>query len=213
MKNRFLEKVKDWLGSDEEVMKAKLPRKGMSAIEGRKESIDPNKIEIIIVSDNHMQTEGLKKVLAYHDDVDYFLHCGDSNLDHDHELMKPFITVKGNTDFKQRYWDEEEVKLANGELIWMTHGHEHRVGQGVDGLLRVTKRSKPRPSIILYGHTHVVDVKMIDGCLIINPGSISLPRDGIKRTYAKLVVTPESYDVTILDVKDHSLVREFQFPR
>lgn len=209
---RFLEKMKDLSGSVEE--EAVQSCKEMPVKKGPKKNTDPNSTKIIIVSDNHMKTDGLKKVLEYHaDEADYFLHCGDSNLNHDHEMMKSFITVKGNTDCIQKYQVEEEVRLANGELIWIVHGHAHQVARGVDALLQSAKMSESVPSIILYGHTHMIDVQMIDGCLIINPGSISVPRDGIICTYAKLVVMPESYDVTILDVKDHSVVKEFQFPR
>ena len=205
---RFFEKMKSRSESAEE----RQSLKKIPTEKGPRENTDPTNIKMIIVSDNHMKTDGLKKVLAHHaEETDYFLHCGDSNLDPDHNMMKPFITVKGNTDFMQNYQDEEEVRLPNGALIWITHGHKHQVDRGVDMLLRYANILEPFPSIILYGHTHIKDVKMLGDCLIINPGSISTPRDGIIRTYVKLVMTPDAYRVTILDVADHSVVKEFQF--
>lgn len=221
---QFLEKIKNWLALDEgvskrvdeKVIKEEKPLVETPPRRGYRENIDPNNMKIIIVSDNHMRTEGLENVLSQHrHDTDYFLHCGDSNLEHDHELMKAFITVKGNTDYVHRYLYDETVKLPNGELIWITHGHNHYVNQGVDILVDFApamSRSQC-PSIILYGHTHKVDVQRREDLLIINPGSISSPRDGIIRTYAKLMITPEAYEVTILDIKDHSVVKEFQFPK
>lgn len=122
--------------------------------------------KIIVVSDNHMRTEGLKQILDFHaNEVDYFMHCGDSNLEHDHEVMKSFITVKGNTDFMEEYQEQEVVRLASGEHVWIVHGHMHHVNHGLDDLLQATKNFQVKPSVILYGHTHRVDVQMIGGCL------------------------------------------------
>ena len=210
---QLLKKMKDRSGEPQEA-DALQSRKKIPTKKGPTENTDPNRIEMVIVSDNHMKTTGLKKVLEYHaDTTDYFLHCGDSNLNHDHALMKAFTTVKGNTDFMQKYQNEEKVELVNGELVWIVHGHMHQVNRDVNALLQAAKTFETIPSIILYGHTHRVDVKMIEGCLIINPGSISSPRDGMICTYAKLVVTPERYEVAILDVKNHKAIKEFQFPK
>jgi len=199
---KLLEKIEKFLNSSEE-----------ERFIGDIDAVKDGPLEIIIVSDNHLDKSGLEKVLEYHTDVDGFLHCGDSNLEADSDLMKPFITVKGNTDHLQDYKNEEKIKLATGELIWMTHGHNYLVGNGTDRLLTRAKKMNQLPAIILYGHTHRVDVRMQEGILIINPGSIAIPRDGIYRTYAKLQVTPERYHIQILHIKDHIVLKEFQFPR
>jgi len=171
------------------------------------------KLEIIIVSDNHSEKSGLEKVLEHHADANYFLHCGDSNLQPKLDLIKPFITVKGNTDFWQEYQNDEIIELTTGEKIWMTHGHRFSVNSGTDKLVKYAEIMNPSPTIILYGHTHKVDVKMQNGILLINPGSIAFPRDGIRRTYAKLLVTSEYYDIQILDIQDHGCIKDFQFLR
>ena len=180
------------------------------------ENIEPVKdgsLEIIIVSDNHLEKSGLAKVLKYHAGADYFLHCGDSNLQPNLDLMKSFITVRGNTDFLLDYENDEVIELATGEKVWMTHGHRFSVGFGTDHLLTQAELMNPSPAIILYGHTHKVDVKMQKGILIINPGSIAFPRDGTHRTYAKLQIIPERYHIQILNIRNHKVVKEFQFPR
>jgi putative phosphoesterase len=175
--------------------------------------IKDGSLEIIIVSDNHLEKSGLAKVLEYHADADHFLHCGDSNLQPDLDLMKSFVTVSGNTDFFTGYQNDEIVELATGENIWITHGHNWSVGIDTDKLIRQAERMVPTPAIVLYGHTHRVDVSMQKGILIINPGSIAFPRDGIRRTYAKLQVTPEIYNIQILNIKNHSLIKELKFSK
>jgi len=182
------------------------------------------KLEVIIVSDNHEAKEGLQDVLHQHPNADYYFHCGDSNLSSDLDLMKPFITVSGNTDYDYDYHDNEWCVLSSGDRIWMTHGHAYSVNRSTEGLVESAipdaelvipiKYRTARTSIILYGHTHLVDVKMEKGLLIINPGSIALPRGGtFIRSYARLEITPEVYKIQIKNAKDHTIVEEFQFPR
>jgi len=170
-------------------------------------------IEVIIVSDNHGNKNGLKKVIEqYHEETNYFLHCGDSTFPFDDELMAKFKTVRGNCDNDDRYKLVQEIEiLETKDKIVMVHGNRQEVNYGTDQLIDEFK--KKEPTILLYGHTHKVDVKMRDKILIINPGSIFAPRAGNIRTYAKLKIRPDNYNVEILDINDHAIVKEFQFLR
>ena len=170
-------------------------------------------IEVIIVSDNHGSYHGLAKIVDYHINSDYFLHCGDSNLEPKDELMARFVAVKGNTDIIYNYQENEFVELETEERILITHGHKFAVGFGMDKLLTYAKSLEKIPNMIFYGHTHKVDVQMLDHILIINPGSVQQPRDENPRAYAKLRITPNAYDIEVLAVKDHRVIKEFQFPR
>lgn len=65
--------------------------------------------------------------------------------------------------------------LPFGErLIYITHGH------------KVTKASPPplKPGdIVLYGHTHIPDNSEAGGIRWLNPGSVSIPKNGSKNGY------------------------------
>jgi len=183
-----------------------------------------DEIEVIIVSDNHEAKEGLASILEEHPDADHYFHCGDSNLDSSMDIMQRFITVKGNTDYTFDYKDKERLALASGDYVLVTHGHLYSVNRGTRGLVEMEnfsmfeamyRKQKPaKTTIIMYGHTHIVDVKMEEKVLVINPGSVALPRGGSStRTYARLVITPAFYDVEIKNARDHSIVQTFQFPR
>ena len=67
---------------------------------------------------------------------------------------------------------------ANGQnVIYMTHGHH-------------TSPSNPPPmkkgDILLFGHTHIPQAEARDGVAFMNPGSVSLPKNGSPRSYIVL---------------------------
>lgn len=59
--------------------------------------------------------------------------------------------------------------MADGSYFYLTHGH-HANPDALPPL--------PEGSIFLYGHTHVKLDKVINGIHCLNPGSISIPKDG-----------------------------------
>lgn len=59
--------------------------------------------------------------------------------------------------------------LVDGKTFYLTHGH-HENPENLPLL--------PEGSIFLSGHTHVKMDKVINGVRCINPGSVSIPKDG-----------------------------------
>lgn len=74
------------------------------------------------------------------------------------QMVLPFPCL---ADFSQLYVD--------GRLMHLTHGH-HQNPQNLPPL--------PQGSIFLYGHTHVKFDQVVDGIRCLNPGSLSIPKDG-----------------------------------
>lgn len=62
-----------------------------------------------------------------------------------------------------------------GITIYMSHGHKY----SPDNLPPI-----PRGSLFLSGHTHVLSIEERDGITCVNPGSVSLPKNGNPKTYA-----------------------------
>ena len=57
-----------------------------------------------------------------------------------------------------------------GVIVYMTHGHRHRVKQYLAELLRDARACGVQA--VLYGHTHVADCHQEDdGLWVLNPGS------------------------------------------
>ena len=59
--------------------------------------------------------------------------------------------------------------LVDGTTFYLTHGHHHNP----DALPPLEAGS-----IFLSGHTHVKLDRMVDGVRCLNPGSVSIPKDG-----------------------------------
>lgn len=59
--------------------------------------------------------------------------------------------------------------LVDGTLFHLSHGH-HQNPENLPPL--------PEGSVFLFGHTHVKLDKMVGGVRCLNPGSLSIPKDG-----------------------------------
>lgn len=79
------------------------------------------------------------------------------------------------------------VLMADGKTFYLTHGHH----QNPDSLPEL-----PEGSIFLYGHTHVKFDQVVKGIRCLNPGSVSIPKDG---SHSCLVYEDGSFRVCILE--------------
>lgn len=130
-------------------------------------------MQVLIVSDNHGDVGVLNKLVEkYQAQVDYMVHCGDSEMTSDDLMWGTMTTVRGNTD-TSGFKDIEIISTEQGNIV-VAHGHLHQVKQTLDQLVDLAKQNKAE--VICYGHTHVMDNTIQEGILVINPGSISLPR-------------------------------------
>ncbi len=113
------------------------------------------------------------------------IHLGDSQCDPD-VIRKmagcPVDIVRGNCDID--IYDVPLCKLVEigGYRILLLHGHQYGGMAGI-GSMRETARENDA-SIVMFGHTHIPLVDTRDGVTVVNPGSISLPRqEGRKPSY------------------------------
>lgn len=141
-------------------------------------------MKILIVSDTHGWDDTFEKVLMKEAPVDLLIHCGDIEGSEEYfELLCecPTQFVRGNNDFYSSLPSEVVFELC-GYRIMVTHGHYYGVSMGVDWLIEEAKER--RADIVMYGHTHCPDFVKADGMIVLNPGSLSLPRQkGRKPTY------------------------------
>lgn len=162
-------------------------------------------MKILVVSDSHGDTELLHDIISQNRTFcDLVIHLGDNLLDIN-DVMRDFPTIAklgvlGNCDFASMYQDAktEGCFTAEGRRIFYTHGHKYNVNYGLDYIVANAKLKGC--DIVLYGHTHVSLCQEINGVLVINPGSISRPRDGSGGSYVKLSVDGKTVKYEIVEV-------------
>lgn len=138
-------------------------------------------MKVLIVSDTHRHNENFLKVIDRVKPVDLVVHCGD--VEGDENLIAdaagcPVQMVAGNNDFWSDLPKEKEFMIGNYK-VWLTHGHNYYVSMNYE-----TIRHEARAryiDIVMFGHTHKPIVDISDDLTIVNPGSLSYPRQEGRR--------------------------------
>lgn len=141
-------------------------------------------MKILIVSDTHGRHANLDEALAREGKIDMLLHLGDlENEEHYIETIAewPYYMIAGNNDLFSHLPKEREIRIGNHK-VWMTHGNQYYVSMGTS---RLREAAKARGmDFVLFGHTHKPCVDDSEVPILVNPGSISYPRqEGRKASY------------------------------
>ena len=130
-------------------------------------------MRILVISDSHGRNDDIEGVLKQVGDIDMMIHCGDVERGDSYirEIADcPVVMVAGNNDYYLDLPSEEEVRIGDYKVL-VTHGHGYYV---------------------MYGHTHVPYIEIGDDVTILNPGSISYPRQpGRKPTFLIMEIDEE----------------------
>lgn len=159
-------------------------------------------MKIAVVSDTHRIHSKIMKVCESIKALnpDMILHLGDVTDDADYMealLDREVRRVPGNCDVADREPGTLFIK-AEGLLILATHGHHHRVKTTLHDLARDAKKHGAK--VALFGHTHVALEDEVDGVMVLNPGSASLPKNNQKSGYAMMTVTGEDISVKFIHI-------------
>lgn len=140
-------------------------------------------MKALIVSDTHRKDDNLQMVIEEHLPLDMLIHLGDAEgseylirelVNRDCELY----LVQGNNDFFSDLEGELEVELGPHRMF-LTHGHYYNVSLGVEGL--VEEAAERGCDVAMYGHTHRPYLEQSGTVTVLNPGSLSYPRQEGRR--------------------------------
>lgn len=140
-------------------------------------------MRVLIVSDTHRRHETLEKILAEEEPFDMMIHCGDIEGEEEYifNLTGPecaCIMVPGNNDFLSNLPRERTVDIM-GYKVWITHGHNHYVS--LDTAIIEDEALSRGVNIVMFGHTHKPLVEHNNEVYLINPGSLTYPRQAGRR--------------------------------
>ncbi|MBQ2968124.1 MAG: metallophosphoesterase [Clostridia bacterium] len=128
---------------------------------------------ILVLSDTHGQIARAERIIEAIK-PDAVIHLGDlvrdaQDLSFIYDM--PIYMVRGNNDFSMM--DAEHVYEIFGLRFFCAHGHTLSKERGI-------ARAKEENCIAyLCGHTHQSCFYEQDGVTVMNPGSVSRPRDGV----------------------------------
>ena len=153
-------------------------------------------LRILIMSDSHGRNENVELAIAQvREEIGEFqmlIHLGDVGDAREIESLAgvPCYIVRGNTDYDAKLLNANVIE-ASGHRIFATHGHLYQVDMRLD-LLRFAALENDC-DIAMYGHTHVPYLEEdTDDVTILNPGSISKPRQADHRyTYMVMEIDDE----------------------
>lgn len=137
-------------------------------------------MNILVFSDSHGRVLNMFN-LVENISPDAVIHLGDYDEDaHDLRRSYPNIdvySVRGNNDYGSDCPLFSVITL-DGVKMYLTHGHREGVVWTSSGDVGKCAE-KYNCSVALYGHTHCANACCYNNIHIFNPGSISLPRQGV----------------------------------
>ena len=141
-------------------------------------------MKVLIVSDTHRQNGNLCQAIIDESPIDLLIHLGD--LEGSENYIQsiascPVEMVSGNNDFFSRLPREKEIHIGKYTAM-LTHGHYYQVSLGTEYL---EEEARIRGvDIVMFGHIHRPVLEEEEGLTVLNPGSISYPRqEGRQPTY------------------------------
>jgi hypothetical protein len=145
--------------------------------------------QALIFSDSHGKIDKTLEIIRQYPKAEAVFHCGDILGDEERlrrSTPHTVAIVRGNCDYNYDL-PQEIVTAFAGKKIALCHGHRQAMYGGVD-LLKYWAMEK-EADIVLFGHTHVPFIEQSSTLTVINPGSISKPRqEGHRPSYAVLEI-------------------------
>ncbi len=152
-----------------------------------------------VFSDSHGSIDRLDDLLLRLGQVDSVFHLGDVTEDAPRNaarLNSGFVSVRGNCDPWSREPAERIIEWF-GHRILLVHGHLYS-----GKLALYYKASAEQCDAVCFGHTHVASIETYHGILMVNPGSLSRPRDRKGPSCAVLTVTEAEIAAELLCCRD-----------
>ena len=154
-------------------------------------------VKILVVSDTHGMDRVFYDLYRKVKPVDMVIHAGDTQGSEDdmaNFVDCPFAAVMGNNDFFSTL-PKDRVFDYNGKRFFITHGHYYSVSSGYD---RIVDEAKSRGAdFAIFGHTHRPYYEKIDGIHVINPGSLSYPRQFSRKPSYAMIEIDAAGDVKV----------------
>lgn len=152
--------------------------------------------KILVVSDSHGRNENIRKAVERAREIvgkiDAMFHLGDVGT----EVTEAYniagvatYIVRGNNDFSSELKAINVIKFGSHTIL-ATHGHMQQVSFTTDRLRYLALENGC--DIALFGHTHMPYLEENEDVTILNPGSLTYPRQqGRDKTFAIITIADD----------------------
>ena len=138
-------------------------------------------MRILIVSDTHRYNRNYLELVERLRPLDMVVHCGDvegSEYTLKEAAECPVMMIAGNNDFFSQL--PREIVFNIGKYkVWVTHGHTYPLYRGTE-ILKEAARARDA-DIVCFGHSHEPFLERAEDMTLVNPGSLSYPRQANRR--------------------------------
>ena len=151
-------------------------------------------MKILIISDTHGKHDNLSRVLEQEFPADLLIHLGDAEGYEDYIAKQagcPLEIVAGNNDFFSDLPREKELQIGKYKVL-ITHGHYYYVNTGIEEIARMAQGRDF--DIVIFGHTHRPLIDIRKDIIVMNPGSLSYPRQEGRRPSYIVMETDQNGD-------------------
>lgn len=151
-------------------------------------------MKILIISDTHGKHDNLSRVLEQESPIDLLIHLGDAEGYEEYIAKQagcPLEIVAGNNDFFSDLLREKELEIGKYKVL-ITHGHYYYVNTGIEEIARMAQGRDF--DIVMYGHTHRPLIDIRKDIIVMNPGSLSYPRQEGRRPSYIVMETDQNGD-------------------
>lgn len=156
--------------------------------------------KILIVSDTHGYDDNMWRAIDKEAPFDMFIHCGDledrlSSITY--KLDCPIHAVSGNNDYSSELPRIKTFNIGRHKVL-LVHGHHHRLYGDRSALYYLAMENDC--DIVMFGHLHVPIVEQSEGIWLVNPGSLTYPRQENRRP-SYIVMTADDKGEVGFEVK------------
>jgi putative phosphoesterase len=155
-------------------------------------------MKFFVISDTHGNIDKVKQVYQRLTGIDYLIHLGDFQSDAlklEKDLGVKVISVRGNTDGSHSANDYKILESEFGNIL-LVHGHMEKVKSSYQNLLY--RAQELNCKAVLFGHTHDPFYGEFNGIYLLNPGSLSLPKNTEKASYAIVNTKKDEFYASIV---------------
>lgn len=158
-------------------------------------------MRIFVVSDTHGSTKEFLDKVNIMEKPDLIIHLGDyirDGIKIEREMGVKTIMVKGNGDYFDLGYNEDEILSIKGKTIFITHGHKYNVRYDINNL--IYKGQEVNADLILFGHTHIPLLIEEYNIMIMNPGSPYIPRGFDKKKTFGIIEIDRNISGKIIEI-------------